>query len=64
MLTKLKDMVLVPVRIKRSLAATVVELAGAASITVGAWQAWQPAGWLVGGSFAVLGAAAYDGIAK
>lgn len=28
--------------------------AGAAAITLGAWQVYQPAGWLVGGALALV----------
>lgn len=43
----------------RDLATTAVEIAGVAAVAYGAYQIYQPAGWLVGGAAAVaLGVAA------
>ena len=38
----------------RSVASDVGILAGAGSVTVGCWQAYSPAGWIVGGALLIV----------
>ncbi|MFA6047003.1 MAG: hypothetical protein WC718_18625 [Phycisphaerales bacterium] len=39
---------------RRSALAVLLELAGVSIMAYGAWLAWEPAGWIVGGALAVV----------